>query len=304
LASLLVLPLNGSAGIRGAVTLGSNTASAYSPRAKEIVAAVKETFERILNEMSVEELQAQAARCESALKEFVSDIAVADTFNDVFLSAARTVAQVTGSPIIRISTIDPEQKFISSRALRNQCISKSKVPDNGHILLSMLAWHKVAAISGNTVLVKYGDAPGKMSEVEAAQVFAAGINQAAIIPIKFGDKVYGLISVADTWSLSDPTLTAENIQFVETLAAVLAVAVDANYRTSEALVEFAATAKSAIVDSSRFKSMRTQLRSSLTGILGSLEMLRTAEPARDPKKNRFMEIIDKSAHKLEEMLKD
>lgn len=302
--SLIVMPLAGVGEFSGAVTVGASGYSAYSSVNREILIGVAGSIKKILYEMMVEESRAQSVKRQRIISEFIYDIARSDTEDDVFNRAATTIANITNSKLVRVATVDVEQKFLSSHALVNESKREIKVPAAGHILLSMLPWHKVSVTNGNTVIVRSGTGQNKMTDVETCQVFNSHVRGVTIVPIRFGDKVYGIISLAEYGDILNDQIGSDNLQFVESIAAILGIYVDASSRTSDALAEFATSARAEIIENSKSKALRSQLRSSLTSIIGSLELIQIGQSGGESKDNRYLSMIGKSAHKLEELLKE
>ncbi|MGH8016056.1 MAG: hypothetical protein ACREBV_07695, partial [Candidatus Zixiibacteriota bacterium] len=60
-------------------------------------------------------------------------------------------------------------------------------------------------------------------------------------------------------------------------------------------------ARAGIGKASQRRGFRNQLRSSLTSIIGSLEMIRNHGAGNEAQKDRFLNIIDRSARKLSEI---
>ena len=90
-----------------------------------------------------------------------------------------------------------------------------------------------------------------------------------------------------------------DIQFVTAVAAVIAVALQLGRREpkSDAVAERIQAAKGQTGDGAR---ARSRIKSSLSGILGSLELLKTSDKPTEENLDRCLSIIDKSARRISE----
>jgi len=300
--SLMAVPLGCTGQTRGVLSVGAQKPGVYGKVEKEILTSITVAFESILHEMNLEEQALGMREREKLVREFATEIAAGDSQTSLFSHLVSTIKKVLDCPIIRVSTIDTGAKFLSSQTLVNASKSKVRTPESGHLILSLLHWHKVAQENGNTVVVNCHAGENGMPDIESMQVFSPGVKRAVIVPIKCSDRILGLISLADDKVIAASSLTETNIQFVETIAALAGVALDTFTRSKNALSEFAAVARGEIVDAGHRREMRRQLRSSLTSIIGSLEMIRSGDSSDETKRDRFLTIIDKSAQKMSEYL--
>jgi hypothetical protein len=302
ITTAVALPLTGVSGSKGVATFGFKSTKHIGRAQLEMLSAGRDSFNNIHNEIVLLEQSATLAERENLLKEYVLELNEETSCEALFASTARAVALATNAPIIRLSTLDAGRKFLTSRVLINESISKVRTPQNAHLILSLLRWHNTAAQNGNTVMVDCSSGRGGMMDIETMQVFAAGLKRAVIVPLKSQGKVVGLLSLGDDKAVESQTLSESNIHFVESLAALAGSAIESRLRDKTAMSDFAQAAKDEIVTSSRNRGMRSQLRSSLTSILGSLEMIRTGDKQDEGQRDKFLKIIDRSARKLSEYL--
>ena len=300
--NLIALPLYGAGNCKGIMTIGTSNVKSWSRAQTEVIKTSAPAFEIILSELNLMEHAALLVEREKLLREFVSDTTHCDSNETFYGTIAATINRATDCPIVRVSTIDTDGQFLNSQALINDSSMELKSPENGHLILPLLQYHNTAKENGNTVSVKCRNKNEGMSELEVGQVFSKGIKRAVVVPIKSREKVLGLISLADDGKNVISTLTDKNIEFVETVAAMAGMAMDAQTRQKEILSRYATAAREDIFDSGKSRGLRTQLRSSLTSIIGSLEMIRSQKTGDDGQKDRFFNIIDRSARKLNEYL--
>jgi GAF domain-containing protein len=300
--SIIALPLTGAGQTKGVLTIGSTKIKAYSKAQVGLLNACFPAFESILNELTLVEQSATLSEREKYLYQFATDLREAKSAQEVYARTAGTINQIINCSMVRLSTTDTEHKFLSSHTLLNNSKSKARTPESAHLILSLLRWHNVAVENGHTVIVDCQPGPNGMDNVETMQMFTAGIKRAVIVPVKSNGRVYALISLADDKALGTSPLNEDNIQFVELLAVLVGLALEAHNSHKDALSEFAVAARNEIVDASQSRGIRSRVRSSLTSILGSVEMIKNSDNQDSVQKERFLNIIDKSARKLSEFL--
>ncbi len=298
--SLMAIPLQSASGTKGIFTIGAEAAAAYRRVDLEILNRVTSSFEIILNELALEKRTEAIQYRVKLLKEFAKAIAGTASESNMYERAAGIISKALGCSIVRISTIDREEKFLHSKLLINDSAFQVRTPEQGHLILSLLKWHRTVHQNGNTVVVNC--MPGKLSmpDIETMQVFSAGVKCAVIVPINVNNRVLGMISLADDKVLANTSFTDDNIEFVETIGSIMAVTLDSPIRSQEARADFATPAKEEIIHAGQSRGMRSQLKSSLTSIIGSLDMIKSGGANDEIKKDRFLEIIDKSARKMTE----
>ncbi len=302
--SLIAVPLIAADRTNGVLTVGTERKSAFRNVDFEILNRIVSSFEYILNELVLERKSEVLHKREKILTAFANELL--DTTSELFIhqQAVNAISQGLASSIVRLSTVDQEGKFLISQALINESTSKVRTPEHGHLILSLLLWHSTVQKNGNTVVIECQSGKLGMPDIEIMQVFSTGVKRVAIVPIKLSGRVLGMISLADDKTVSDSTLEDENILLVETIAAMTAVAMDARMRLQEARTDFVALAKEQIINSGQGRRMRSQLKSSLTSIMGSLDMIKSGEPQNDIKRDKFLAIIGNSARKMNEYLSD
>ncbi|HEX2896469.1 MAG TPA: hypothetical protein VHP63_00270, partial [candidate division Zixibacteria bacterium] len=301
LKSLLAIPLN--SGIRaGVLTAASNKPGVYGTTDQTFLMAVRSSVEIILNQMIHEEELFAVSEREKALAKFASELSSLKSITDIFKCAAFVIKKTVDCQIVRMSTVDESGRFMSSQFLTNDSKSQCRTNEHAHLVLSMLHWHHTAFANRRTIMVNCSDGETGMKNIESMQVFAPGVKRAVIVPVQNSDRIIGLISLADDKVMSVSELTHSNTLFVESIASLTALAIESISDKKDALTEFSIFAKDEIIESGHRRNVRGQLRSSLTGILGSLEMVRSKVSNDRIVRDRFLNIIDKSARKMSEYL--
>lgn len=299
--SFLAVPLN--CGTRaGLLTVASKSSGLYGTSDKTFLLAVRSAVEIILNQMIHEERLISVTEREKALTRLALELSSLKSIPEIFKCAASAIRKTLQCPIIRMSTVDESGRFMSSQYLTNDSKSQCRTNEHAHLILSMLHWHNTAFANGRTVIVDCTNGNQGMENIESMQVFAPGVKRAAIVPIQNSLRVIGLISLADDKVMSVSELTEANCSFVEAVAAMAALSIEMISNKKNALAEFSLSAKDEIIDSGHRRNVRGLLRSSLSGIIGSLEMVRNKVSNERAVRERFLDIIDKSARKMSEYL--
>ncbi len=209
----------------------------------------------------------------------------------LFAEAARVVRRETSVAAVRIATFEEDGSFIRSRALVSVHPVQHAVPADGYLVRTIMPIHQRIRQTGKTFIT---DNTERLSTPEAQQVYQADLQDAAMIPIRIGDEVYGVITLADRRTSLRRSFTADDIEFVQSVAAVLSLAIRLHDSPWGALSFRDAEAQ-------KDRDFRSRIRSSLTGIYGSLDLLRGRSDQTE-QKDHLMGIIDKSARRIESCL--
>lgn len=217
--------------------------------------------------------------------------------DELFAESAAVLRKATGAAVARIALLEDDGDFLHSRALSAATPTGKAVPANGYLVSSIMPLHQQVREAGQTVLIKQADANAPVTTAEAQQVFQGDITAMLLCPIKAGRDILGIITLADHRSEERFRFTEEDQWFAGSVAAILAQAVRLHETPWGAL---ASRDRSDADKVARRYEERRQIRSSLTGILGSVEMLRTHPTGQEAE--RFVQIIDRSARRIETFL--
>jgi hypothetical protein len=144
--------------------------------------------------------------------------------------------------------------------------------------------------------VEIGRDGGSVPDAEARQIYQGDLKTAFLQPVHVGREVEAVISLADRRGPDRICLDDADRRFVTAVAGAISVALRLHESPWGALDHVDRT-----IDRERETrfSLTRQIRSSLFGILGSVETLRRRGND-DPELNRLVGIIDRSARRLEE----
>jgi transcriptional regulator with GAF, ATPase, and Fis domain len=134
---------------------------------------------------------------------------------------------------------------------------------------------------------------GLVSEYEADTMLIAPLGAVMILPIRSAGDVIGTLSLASVKKSRRRNFSREERQFAHLIALLTSSMIVKDRRIQ-------ASANWSIVNSTD-RQIRSRLKSSLSGILGSLELIRTSEYGHQDL-GHYLQIIDKSAQRINDYL--
>ena len=165
------------------------------------------------------------------------------------------------------------------------------------ISLEKLPWHRLALLSKKAMLVNQSDPESMMPQEEIRTAFSRPINSALLVPLVWGEKTVGLLSLAEEREWNRRPLT-----YPEILTAELAADRLVNLLN---ISPMEGTPKQSQEELQRFwqassAQLRRQLSDPLSGILGASELILTKGEGLDSDSQRYARII----HRMAERIKD
>lgn len=202
--------------------------------------------------------------------------------------AVDIIAEELRPSIVRFSEYTDEKSFITSRMLKTVIPYNKIMPADGTMILSLMPRHNQVINQMEKTLIDT-DSKSEISEAEAVQVFGSAINSLLIFPVIVKNKVYGIFSLAEKRNISRYRFSTKDIEFVES---IIEVVQGAHVRQMD-------------IDEKRNEKIshrctyqnKSELRSSLSGILGSVELLQD-ERIDGKLKEACFSILNRSAQKL------
>ena len=298
--SALVVPVTDSQKIVATLTLAHSRANRYYRQDARMLAFASPTLARMISDENHRIIINGREKRMARLTNFVKVARLAESFNEIAQTASKLITTELNSCQTRISLVEDHGQFLKSCGLYAQREIPAKVPATGEMIVSLMPCHRLVLESGRQLLVSQADAESaQMPESESSQALNARLSSALIVPIKRGEKVIGMISIAEMRHWERFQFSQADILFVQSLSEILSLAHAAATDTGYTLT----------VDRSRIKASviadheaRSRVRSSLTGIMGSLELLH-GPGGRNPENiKRYLSIMDSSARKINEYL--
>lgn len=236
----------------------------------------------------------------SRISRFVKDSRAATSFDQTAQAASELIADELATCQVRVSLVEDRRRFLKSCGLASKRELPVGVPAGGQMILSLMPCHTLVLKSGRQLIVNQtDDNSASMPESESSQALNSSLNSALIVPIKSGERVIGMISVAEMRNWQRFQFDQADILFTEALAEILSLTHAMTADKAYHLPSDEPRISKAIVSD---PVARSQVRSSLTGILGSIELLAGPGADNPETRKRYLEIIDSSAQKINEYL--
>ncbi len=299
--SVMILPIPVGGKTRAVLSLASRHRDAFSRRHREDMEYVLPVLSRLVADIKARNNLAGQLRLKEKLGRFLVALTHFESPAQAFDEAARLIFDELSPDMVRIATSEDDGAFLKSQALLSHRPYAGIVPGRGDMVVSLMPLHRSALMQGRTITVGSGGDEAEMTEAESVQVFATGIKSGLIVPLRAGKRTVGVISLACMRDSCRFTKDSTSRVFVSLVADALiaALVLAASHHA------FGLTPESVDWFDSKETARRVQLRSSLSGILGSVEMLRSrAEVVADEQVKRYLSVLDRSIQKMDSCLHD
>jgi GAF domain-containing protein len=291
--SLMLLPMYEGGVLTAAVVLATRRRGAYGRRHGVVASGILPVMGRLVQQEHHEHDGRSMSSRMDRLSALAQKIAVGQPTSEIFSYTCRMLLEEIGTSVVRISTFDDTSAFLQSQGLAIQRDDSVTAPADGFIILSVCPLHEQVRQTGRPILVNRETSADRLSEIEASQVFGGSVKGALLVPVKIDDRVAAVISLAEQRTWSRRQYRSADIQFVSIVAGLMST-----------LMTGPVSGRRSIEDVLRRldtdMSGRNRVKSSLTGILGSVEMLRSDRQMKPEKVSRYLGIIDKATRRLQE----
>jgi GAF domain-containing protein len=303
--SCLSVPLVDSDGnTAGTLTVAGDTPGLYGCRQRELLARAGSVFAPMARAERQLSRIARTERRLARITDLVSEINRGVDLQTAFEHAADALSRELGTSLVRISVVEDGGAFLKSRALATPRPIERTIPADGQMILSLMPCHKLAIDSGRQLLIDQQSVDSRMSEAEATQVLTPQVKSAMLIPVRGDGRVVAMISAGEMRHPKRFSYDESDLAFAELVAELLAVVIRSSLEGRRRIDITTGRAASGLMSVIEDASVRSRLKSSLSGILGSVEILRST-PRRDRASiERYLRIIDRSAHKLADCLQE
>jgi transcriptional regulator with GAF, ATPase, and Fis domain len=295
--SLVSLQAVQNQSVQVVLTAASKEARQYGRKEASLLEALSPIVrEMVQRELSREMLSDYHNRV-LVVSDLLRNVAANRSVHEVIEQTGQAISRILNTSIIRISMLDVDGVSLRSRYLSCSHATHVSTPSDGHMILSVLPQH-AKLISGEITEPVYCQSEqNEISESEAVLVFAPEVKQMLLMPIRANGSAVGVIGCADMREASRGLFSQQDIVLIQALAGVIGTVI---HRMIAADLFYAQTGKSGDVrrESIVNDSVRPAVRSSLSGIVGSLEMLQSSPAAQDEHVQRYLSIIDRSARRM------
>lgn len=212
---------------------------------------------------------------------------------DRYQEAANCISDNMNVDLVRIALLDETGTRLTTRSHVTRRRLKEAGQANSTYTLDQLPMHRKVIDSGDSLIMP--DRIPALSDIEESFLFS-GLKGLLIVPILSSGNVIGTISVAHGRKISVGRSEVElQLELIASLLGQTAGEITATPTTLS-------SGRPNLVNRINRERHEQVVRSSLSGILGSLEMINGGSVLDETKRKRFLEIIDRSARKLERSL--
>jgi len=300
--SLMAFPIGLPGDVRGVLTMASRRKSAFDDKDRALLTAIEPTLRTLVDREQYEnELQQNEGRA-VALSGLLQEAADSHQLDRVLKVTGQLLAAHLGMSIVRISLVERDRAFLQSCALETSHNLTAGIPADGHMVLSLMPQHQQVIDTGQTKILDLTDDSNPMTEAEICQALAPGVRSALLVPITVRGNTVGVVAMADSRGVDRLALDAARTRLAETAATVIGLSI----QVARARVQHPEQGATPRLSSGETGVLDRagRIKSSLSGILGSIEVLQAQpEAASRAKIDRYLSIIDKSARQLDECLK-
>lgn len=296
MGSMMAVPLAVENSFEGVCVIASYDKHCYNAGEVTALTALAPLLTGILYQERDRRNRAASLRRIKLVHEFNDLARQSKNRDDLFDRAAVILSDEVKPSIIRISTFDTDGAFMTSRTMLVRRPGANVTPTGGHMILSLMPLHRQLKESGKTIIVDQSRNQNPMSPIETAQAFLPDSEVALLVPITERGVVTGLIGMARKGDMQQKIFTPEDVEFTTALAGILSAEVAAE---TPALTETRRMTSGMLSETAPDpdRELKNRLKSSLTGIIGSVELIKSSGQ-QDEKIKRYLDIIDKSAQRM------
>ncbi|MBN1213714.1 MAG: hypothetical protein JXA92_14165 [candidate division Zixibacteria bacterium] len=301
--SLLAVPLMGDRRVVGVLTAGSVQTACYRRRHSELVNySLPVLNELVKDEKNREQITVRERRI-VLMNRFVNEIERHTGMQSIFDRAATLIYDELKTTLVRIATVENRGETLNPRSFRVQPSVTDFKPERKQMILAMMPYHKLVIKSGRQVMVNQLATGEKMSSAEARIVLNSDLKTALLVPVKLRERVFAVITLAERRAWDRFRYSHLDVLFVNGIAMVLSMALQLS-----AARQNAASSQNRLKDLEQYggqnawdDGFKTRIKSALSGIMGSVEILKSQPPqTSDTGRTRYLDIIDRSARKINE----
>ena len=210
----------------------------------------------------------------------------------VCAKAAAFLKRSLRADIVRISAVEPDSPFLKSLAFAGTDQLTTETPHDKLMIRSLMPLHDSVAKTGRLVLFPMENTSDSLTAAEKSQGLCADVNTLVIAPVTNAGRTDALITVGRVSEPSSRRFTRSEVLLVRATADCLG-----------AVTSICARETSQISERIRLDShgalfpdleLRSRMKSSLSGIMGSVELMKAQGEPDAPSLNRYLSIIDKS----------
>jgi transcriptional regulator with GAF, ATPase, and Fis domain len=295
--SLVAFPLVHGRMAAGCILLASPQANRFTRWEIELMKNAIPWFENLAASEIYRARVSMRERRLERLVDFLSDCGRTAGLQELFQKATELLSQELKTSVVRISTYENGGTFLKSRALSVLRPIEGIAPADGHMILSLMPNHEQVRDTGQLMLINPQTTDREIAEAEATQIATRDLKSALLIPVKVDEEVVAVISLAETRSWNRYPYSEIDILFASSIAKALSLTIQTAIR-DRANTRVRPSHRRLFAKQVNDSEVRSHIKSSLAGILGSVELIKSRQTSPDQDFDRYLSIIDRSAQKI------
>ncbi|MGB2698392.1 MAG: GAF domain-containing protein, partial [Candidatus Zixiibacteriota bacterium] len=291
--SRLILPLSRY----GALTLGSLKTAHYQHKDAKWMNLIESVLTNTLIDLEMRDMIRKKDNLLMKLKE-ISDETLVEKENEKILSnIASNITKQLPTSFCRISLLEKDKNNLNTLALEKIRDQGIKLKEENTHSLSLLPWHRMVLETGKTMLVNQEDPESLMPDEECEEIMSKDLRSGILVPIIKDQNPVGVLSVGEMRSWNRRPFRQEEVAFVKSLANQIPSLLERDFKTS--------TGDSNIESEQgeRLTQLGFEINSSLSTILGSVELIKSKKKNLDEETSKYLDIIEKGGQRIQKSFK-
>ncbi|HVP07594.1 MAG TPA: hypothetical protein VMS71_07110 [Candidatus Acidoferrum sp.] len=281
--SLLLVPMLSESRRPAMVCIGNHAPSAYGRRAIEMAEAVRTVLSQLLRDTEYRRQLAARDRRLSRLAELVATLQDAGSYAGSIQRTVDWLASVVGRSTVRALEYRRDQDRLVFKAVSEK--QSIDLGDGDVIRIDVpVTSVRRAALDNARCMAGQSTEPGEAD------------NARLVLPLCVKEETVGLIEISRKNCGESVAFSRAEVQLAATATRLLGFALTriGDFQLSVNAATTRRQSRPVTTDS----DLRTHVKSSLAGILGSIELLESRGSADSPEFERYLSIMNRSAHRL------
>ncbi|MEK7774342.1 MAG: GAF domain-containing protein [Candidatus Zixiibacteriota bacterium] len=298
--------IEGKGSATAALIAGSASTNGMRARTIELLKVAAPSFDiMIRDEQARFRTRALTVRM-GALERLVDQTRPNGNLISLFRACMTTLVEQMQLHASAMSTVDRDAAHLCVRSVVGSAMKRNLGEWSPLRLdLANLRAHQVAADTGLLIHSRIGGEEPSMQEEESRKLAVDGSKAITIVPVKIRGQVLALVTLGHSSPLTE--LSEEDTAFINAVVAVLGSAIETTLAVtalSKSRQQITYPAIVADAEPAKEDMFKGRMKSALSGILGSMERIRTSNSDLDESTRRYLGIIEKSAGRMRAYMED
>jgi GAF domain-containing protein len=300
LRSLAALPIVNDGRVICTITLGHPAVGHFNRRHLVLAETLAAGMAPAVEAEIARRVTFERDRYLGAIASFDLTVQKCTNLKDIYDAAADLLLENIGTTIVRISTLNRKNSTLVTRAIRTiRPFDDINLEPHG-VSRHLTRWHQMVIEENRPLLINQSDPESSMDDVEARALVFKGMQSALIVPISVNGLIYGLITLGEMRVWERFSYQPSTIVFCREIAARIANGIKM-LMFSRALLKSdknrVRPVSERAVDAVEGHFMQ-DLKSQVTTIRGSLDLLKLKGMDQSEKTDRIISTMDKSANRI------